>query len=159
MLSGIESREELLVIISNLTSKNEEQKEIIHRLETEREQLEQRLQWLESQLHLLRQKRYGVSSERMAEGQGKLFKEEEEILSQEASEGVEAIIYEGKKRGRKRLAADIPRERIEYELPEEEQNCPECRTYAQDRGRGTKRTEYSACACKSSRTCAHQIRV
>ena len=35
MLSGIESREELLVIISNLTSKNEEQKEIIHRLETE----------------------------------------------------------------------------------------------------------------------------
>ena len=123
-----ESREELLAIISRLLAENEELRAIIHRLETQNEQLEQRLQWFEAQFHLLRHKRYGASSEGTPAEQGKQFNKGEDAGGQEAPEAdeEETITYKRKKRGRKPLSADIPRERIEYELPEDEQYCPEC---------------------------------
>ena len=123
-----ESGEELLVIIGSLLSKNEDQAATIHRLETQNEQLEQRLHWLEGQFYLLRHKRFGTSSECTPPEQGKLFKGCEASEEQESAATVEleTISYERKKRGRKPLSADLPRERIEYELPESEQYCPEC---------------------------------
>lgn len=140
MLSVIETlpenRDELIGLISGLsaknselTAKNEEQGVIIHKQETHIEQLEQRLHWLEGQFYLLRHKRFGASSERTVPGQRSLFDEAEMIAEQEPAKEepeIETISYERKKRGRKALPAELPRERIEYELPEEEQCCSEC---------------------------------
>ena len=147
MLSVIESfsesRHELIGIISSLLAKNAElsakNEELIsknvelssinHIQVTQIEQLEQRLHWLEGQFYLLRHKRFGVSSERTSLLQGHLFNEAEVIVSEEVSEGEdekEEITYERKKRGRKALPAELPRERIEYDLPEQEQYCSEC---------------------------------
>lgn len=131
----IESRNELIGIISGLLAKNEELKAkneelkaINHRLETQNEQLEQRLNWVEGQLYLLRQKRFGASSERTSALQGKLFNEAEVIAEEGPAkeEELEKITYERKKRGRKGLPAELARERIVYEIPEQEQICPEC---------------------------------
>jgi len=126
-----ESREELLAIIGVLSDKNEELSAIIHRLETQNEQLSSRLHIFEEQLKLLRHKRFGKSSERTVPEQRRLFNEAEMISeqspAQETAEAeIQTITYERKKPGRKPLPADLPRERIEYELPEHEQYCPEC---------------------------------
>jgi transposase len=131
-----ESRDELLGIISNLSAKNgelnatnAEQGTIIHRLETQNEQLATRLHWLEEQFHLLRHKRFGKSSERTVPEQLRLFNDAEVIAEHEPAQesDLETITYERKKPGRKPLPADLPRERIEYELPEQEQICPQCK--------------------------------
>jgi len=126
-----ESREELLRIISVLSDKYEEQSAIIHRLETLNEQLLSRLHIFEEQIKLLRHKRFGKSSERTVPEQRRLFNEAEMIAEQSpaketAEAEIQTITYERKKPGRKPLPADLPRERIEYELPEQEQYCPEC---------------------------------
>jgi transposase len=139
MLSAIEtcpeSRNELLGIISNMSVKNEEliaineeQSTIIHRLETQNEQLASRLHILEEQLRLLKYKRFCKSSERTVPEQRSLFDEAEVIAEREPAEEVEleTITYERKKRGRKPLSKELPRERIEYELPEDEQYCSCC---------------------------------
>jgi len=127
-----ENRDELLTLNGILSAKIEEQSEIIHRLETLNEQLVSRLHLFEEQLKLLRHKRFGKSSERTVPEQRRLFDEAEMIAGQEpvkeesAESEIETITYERKKPGRKALPADLPRERIEYELPEQEQYCPEC---------------------------------
>ena len=126
-----ESREDLQKIIGILVAKNEEQSAIIHRLETLNEQLLSRMQILEEQLKLLRHKRFGKSSERTVPEQRRLFNEAEMIAEQSPAKETEeaeiqTITYERKKPGRKPLPADLPRERIEYELPEQDQYCPEC---------------------------------
>ena len=72
-----ESREELLKIIGDLSSKNKEQSANIHKLETQNEQLASKLHWFEEQFHLLRQKRFGKSSERTVPEQRRLFDEAE----------------------------------------------------------------------------------
>jgi transposase len=124
-----ESRERLLEIISGLSSRNEELRAIIHKLETQNEQLASQLHWFEEQFHLLRQKRFGKSSERMIPEQRRLFDEAEMIAEREPAKESETETipsYSRKKRGRKPLPEDLPKERIVYELPEEEQNCSEC---------------------------------
>jgi transposase len=131
-----ENRDELLGIISDLSAKNEELSTIIHRLETQNEQLASRLHWFEEQFHLLRHKRFGKSSERTVPEQRSLFNEAEITAEQEpAPEAeLETITYERKKRGRKPLPEDLPKERIEYELPEEEQYCPNCNEHMHKMG-------------------------
>ena len=124
-----ESREGLLEIISILLAKNEEQSAIIHRLETLNEQLSSMLRLFEEQLKLLRHKRFGKSSERTVPEQRRLFNEAEMIAADEpvkesAESEIQTITYERKNAGRKPLPSDLPRERIEYELPEQEQSCP-----------------------------------
>ena len=126
-----ENRDELVGIIGSLSAQNEELRAIIHRLETQNEQLSSRLHLFEEQLNLLRHKRFGKSSERTVPEQGRLFNEAEMIADQspveEAAEAeIQTITYERKKPGRKPLPADLPIERIEYELPEQEQYCSEC---------------------------------
>ena len=127
-----ENRDELLTLNGILSAKIEEQSGIIHRLETLNEQLVSRLHLFEEQLKLLRHKRFGKSSERTVPEQRRLFDEAEMIAGQEpvkeesAETEIETITYERKKPGRKALPADLPRERIEYGLPEQDQYCPEC---------------------------------
>ena len=124
-----ESRDELLKIIGDLSSKNEEQSAIIHKLETQNEQLASKLHWFEEQFHLLRQKRFGKSSERTVPEQRRLFDEAEMIAEQEPAKEAETQTipsYTRKKVGRKSLPEDIPKERIVYDLPEQEQSCSEC---------------------------------
>jgi len=101
---------------------------INHRLETQNEQLMSRLHLFEEQLRLLTHKRFSKSSERTVPEQRRLFDEAEMIAEREPVQEseIQAITYERKKPGRKPLPADLPRERIEYELPESEQCCSEC---------------------------------
>jgi transposase len=92
------------------------------------EQLQQKVRWFEEQFHLARHKQFGASSERSVKEQRHLFNEAEAIA--EAGPVEEAIsktiTYERKKPGRKPIPKDLPIERIEYRLPEDEQICSAC---------------------------------
>lgn len=109
-----ENRQELVEIIDSLKSKNE--------------QLEQKLRWFEEQFHLARHKQFGASSERSVKEQRHLFNEAEAIAEEGPVEEVisQTINYQRKKPGRRPIPKDIPIERIEYRLPEEEQICTVC---------------------------------
>jgi len=92
------------------------------------EQLEAKVRWFEEQFHLARHKQYGASSERTVAAQGDLFNEAEVIAEAGPVEEQirQTISYERKKPGRKPIPKDLPIERIEYRLPEEEQVCDSC---------------------------------
>jgi transposase len=109
-----ESREELAKIIDGLTTKNE--------------QLEAKVRWFEEQLHLARHKQFGASSERSVKEQPYLFNEAEVIAEEGPVEETisQTISYERKKPGRKSIPKDLPIERIEYRLSEDEQICCDC---------------------------------
>ena len=109
-----ESREELVKIIGSLTTKNE--------------QLEAKVHWFEEQFHLARHKQFGPSSERSIKEQPNLFNEAEAIAEAGPVEEQihQTITYERKKPGRRPIPKDLPMERIEHRLPEEEQICTAC---------------------------------
>ena len=92
------------------------------------EQLSAKVRWFEEQFHLSRHKQFGPSSERTVKEQGELFNEAEVIAEAGPVEENfrQTISYERKKPGRKPLPKDLPIERIEYRLPEEEQVCTAC---------------------------------
>jgi transposase len=102
--------------------------EIIDNLTTKNEQLEAKLHWFEEQFHLARHKQFGASSERSVREQRHLFNEAEAIAEAGPAEECirQTIAYERKKPGRKPVPKDLPMERIEYRLPEEEQICTAC---------------------------------
>jgi transposase len=108
------NRQELVEIIDSLTTKNE--------------QLEAKVRWFEEQFHLSRHKQFGASSERSVKEQRHLFNEAEAIAEDGPAEEEirQTISYERKKPGRKPIPKDLPIERIEYRLPEEEQICTGC---------------------------------
>jgi len=109
-----ESRQELVEIINSLTVQNE--------------QLEAKVRWFEEQFHLARHKQFGASSERSIKEQRHLFNEAEAIAEDGPFEEEirQSITYERKKPGRKPIPKDLPIERIEYRLPEDEQICSVC---------------------------------
>jgi transposase len=109
-----ESREELENIIDSLTTKNE--------------QLEAKVRWFEEQFHLTRHKQFGASSERSIKQQPNLFNEAEAIAEAGPVEETicQTITYERKKPGRRPIPKDLPMERIEYRLTEEERVCKTC---------------------------------
>lgn len=117
---------------SNASSLPEDRKElikIIENLATQNEQLEAKVRWFEEQFHLARHKQYGTSSERNLREQRNLFNEAEAIaedgpFEEEIRQTIDS--YQRKKPGRKSIPKDVPIERIEYRLPEEEQICPAC---------------------------------
>ena len=99
--------------------------------------LELRVAELEEQLRLERARKYGPSSEKRKD---RIFNEaEQEAAEDESGEDEETSSRvpdtgrpEGsrppqKKRGRKPLPADLPRQRVEYDLTDEEKVCPCCR--------------------------------
>lgn len=102
--------------------------DVIQKQNTQIEQLQAKLRWFEEQFHLSRHKQYGASSERTVQQQGELFNEAEAIAEAGPVEEQirQTITYERKKPGRKPVPKDLPIERIEYRLPEEEQICGSC---------------------------------
>ena len=92
------------------------------------EQLQSKVRWFEEQFHLLRHKQFGASSERSVQEQGELFNEAEVIGEAGPVEEKirQTITYERKKPGRRPIPKDLPIERIEYRIPEEERICACC---------------------------------
>ncbi|WP_444932334.1 IS66 family transposase [Microbulbifer sp. SSSA002] len=92
------------------------------------------IRFLEEQIALLRNQRFGKSSEKSSPDQIGLFNEAEseatDSLCEEEGEGeaTEAVIESAsytrrKSSGRKPLPADLPRVRIEHDLPKKEKIC------------------------------------
>ena len=92
------------------------------------EQLESKVRWFEEQFHLSRHKQFGASSERSVHEQGALFNEAEVIAEAGPVEEEirQNISYERKKTGRRPVPKDLPIERIEYRIPQEERICTCC---------------------------------
>jgi transposase len=114
---------------SQLPDDRKELIKIIENLATQNEQLEAKIRWFEEQFHLARHKQYGTSSERNHREQRNLFNEAEAIaeggpFDEEVRQTIDS--YQRKKPGRKPIPKEVPIERIEYRLPEEEQICPAC---------------------------------
>jgi transposase len=106
-------------------------------LQSRNDQLAQRVSQLEEQFRLAQSKRFAPGSEKLKD---RAFDEAEQIAAGEPvdddPEGVFALPDTGlpevedparRKRGRRPLPADLPRQRIEYDLPEEQKICPCCR--------------------------------
>ena len=102
--------------------------DLVKRQAAEIEQLSSKVRWFEEQFHLARHKQYGASSERSVKEQGDLFNEAEVIAEAGPVEEQirQTITYERKKPGRRPIPKDLPMERIEYRLPEDEQICSCC---------------------------------
>ena len=112
--------------LNNLPDDPAQLKAIIH-------QLSDRLHALEEYVRLERLRRFAARSETSSTDQYELFNEaelcevaEEGLAEQEAaSSDNESTVEQNTPRpGRKRLSADLPRVRIEHDLPDEQKNCP-----------------------------------
>jgi len=111
-----------------LPENQQELVDLVHKQASQIEQLQQKVRWFEEQFHLARHKQFGASSERSIKEQPNLFNEAETIAEAGPVEECirQTINYERKKPGRKPIPKDLPMERIEYRLPEEEQVCTAC---------------------------------
>ena len=104
----------------------------IRSLETQVSALNERIQLLEKQFRLAQSKRFAPSSEKIKD---RVFDEAEQMAADAEADATFALPDTGlppadasapAKRGRKRLPANLPRTRIEYDLPEERKICPCC---------------------------------
>ena len=117
----------------SLEKENEELSKKRNELEEEYERLQFKAQWLEEKLNLNLSKRYGKSSEKGCKGQIELdiFNEAESESSSSVSEPeIEDVVVKEHKRKKKRSPKDayknLPVERIEHDIPEEDKVCPKC---------------------------------
>ncbi|WP_184390223.1 IS66 family transposase zinc-finger binding domain-containing protein, partial [Rhizobium sp. BK591] len=104
-------------------------------LKAEKEALSQRVVKLEEELALAKLHRFAPRSEKHVD---RLFNEAEEAADEDDSgdgddvvdlpdTGLPAVASAvGKKRGRRPLPEDLPRERVEYDLPDDQKACPCC---------------------------------
>ena len=113
---------------SQLLENHQKLVDLVNQQATQIEQLEAKVRWFEEQFHLSRHKQFGASSERSVKEQQYLFNEAEAIAEDGPVEEsiCQTITYDRKKPGRKPIPQDLPIERIEYRLPEEEQICTAC---------------------------------
>ena len=113
---------------SPLPESHQELVDLLYQQASQIEQLQQKVQWFEEQFHLARHKQFGTSSERSIKEQPNLFNEAEAVAEAGPVEEAirQTITYERKKPGRRPIPKDLPIERIEYRLPEEEQICTTC---------------------------------
>lgn len=111
----------------------------IRELEARNRQLGERIAHLEEQFRLAQSKRFAPSSEKLRD---RVFDEAEQIAATEPDDDdaggaedtfalpdtglPEAPAPARGRRGRKPLPAHLPRQRIEYDLPEEQKVCPCC---------------------------------
>ena len=111
-------------------------------LQAENRQLAERVVKLEEELALARLHRFAPRSEKHID---RLFNEAEQVAvkadgGENDSDGEEGDVAElpdtglppvkgetGKKRGRRPLPENLPRERVEYDLPDDQKSCPCCR--------------------------------
>lgn len=105
-------------------------------LQAENQQLTERVSRLEEELALARLHRYAPRSEKRAD---RVFNEAEQAGDEDdvGSEDIDVVDLpdtglpctgnpEGKKRGRKPLPGNLPRERVEYDIPDDRKICPCC---------------------------------
>ncbi|WP_204934613.1 IS66 family transposase, partial [Roseibium sediminis] len=109
-------------------------------LQAENRQLSKRVVKLEEELALARLHRFAPRSEKRAD---RLFNEAEQVAAEDEArnddggdEGAGVDLPDtglpgadkpaARKRGRKPLPEDLPRERVEYDLPEDQKACPCC---------------------------------
>ncbi len=98
---------------------------LVHQIE----ELTAKINWYEEQFRLNQERRFGPSSEKTNPEQLSIFNEAEKESRPEKEEPtIEEITYKRrKKKGlNKKSFEDLPVERIEYTLPEEEKVCPAC---------------------------------
>ena len=93
------------------------------------------IKYYEGQFRLLKRSQFGTSSERMEQGFAQLTLLGDTEIPPPPAE-VEEVTVKRKKRVGKREEdlANLPTERIDHELPENERNCPECATSMRDIG-------------------------
>ena len=96
------------------------------------EELTAKLNWYEEQFRLNQERRFGKSSEKTDPDQLSIFNEAEKESRDEKEEPtIEEITYKRRrKKGlNKKSFEDLPVERIEYTLSEEERICPACNNH------------------------------
>src|SRR6478752_6784448 len=106
-------------------------------LKAEKEALSQRVVKLEEELALARLHRFAPRSEKRVD---RIFNEAEQAADKDDADREECDVVDlpdtglppgesttGKKRGRRPLPANLPRERVEYDLPDDQKACPCCR--------------------------------
>ena len=101
----------------------------IELLKQENEELKAKVKYYEEQFKLAQAKKYGSSSDSVADGQISIFNEAEKESAKECVEpDIEEITYKRKKSATKSRKSykDLEVEEIYYALPEEEQTCPNC---------------------------------
>lgn len=133
--SSIPSVEDLLARLARATAE-------VSELTAENQQLNDRILKLEEELALARLHRFAPRSEKR---QDRILNEAEQIAQAEGDVDLEddhadvatplpdtglppRTKAEGKKRGRKPLPESLPRERVEYDIPEDQKSCPCCST-------------------------------
>ena len=94
-------------------------------------QSQQRIEKLEHYLEVVLRRQYGPRSERIDPDQLQLFAgdavtEESEDVPEEDAEDEEPAERQRRHGGRRKLPAELPRQRIEYELPDDQLPCPHC---------------------------------
>lgn len=106
-------------------------------LKAEKETLSRRVVKLEEELALAKLHRFAPRSEKHID---RLFNEAEIAADEDGSDDGDAAIdlpdtglpaaegATGKKRGRRPLPADLPRERVEYDLADDQKACPCCKS-------------------------------
>ncbi|MDW9686692.1 IS66 family transposase [Sinorhizobium meliloti] len=106
-------------------------------LKAEKETLSQRVVKLEEELALARLHRFAPRSEKHVD---RIFNEAEEAADEDGADSHESEVIDipdtglppvesttGQKRGRRPLPQNLPRERVEYDLPDDQKACPCCR--------------------------------
>ncbi|ASY67175.1 transposase [Sinorhizobium fredii] len=106
-------------------------------LKTEKEALSQRVVKLEEELALARLHRFAPRSEKHVD---RIFNEAEEGADEDGADSHESELIDipdtglppvesitGQKRGRRPLPQNLPRERVEYDLADDQKACPCCR--------------------------------
>ncbi|WP_353642849.1 IS66 family transposase [Mesorhizobium sp. WSM2239] len=106
-------------------------------LQAQNRQLSERVVKLEEELALARLHRFAPKSEKRID---RLFNEAEQAADEDDADSEDGDVVvlpdtglpasegaTGKKRGRKALPENLPRERVEYDLPEDQKACPCCR--------------------------------
>ncbi|MCS0463804.1 IS66 family transposase, partial [Rhizobium favelukesii] len=105
-------------------------------LKAEKDILAQRVFKLEEELALAQLHRFAPRSEKHVD---RIFNEAEQVALEDEAEGDDIDLTdlpdtglpsvekpEGKKRGRRPLPADLPRQRVEYDLADDQKVCPCC---------------------------------
>ena len=94
-------------------------------LESLLEKKDAKIAYLQEQFRLAQQKRFGASSEGHP-GQGELFNEAEELVSEIAEPEQETISYTRNKPKRKPLPTDLPREVVVHDIDDADKVCACC---------------------------------
>ncbi|ASV84936.1 putative transposase [Ochrobactrum quorumnocens] len=103
-------------------------------LQAENQKLNERVFTLEEELALARLHRFAPRSEKHTD---RVFNEAEQAALEDDAGDADTVelpetglpdseARQGKKRGRKPLPANLPRERVEYDLPDDQKMCPCC---------------------------------